>query len=390
MEDIKLIHGTLGIVENHGGRSCLITQKGQRGAVVFGPYEDRSRDRYIVEFFVGLADEIAPLGDAVCAKLEILTDSGSRLLAERRVLCSELTSGLTGFAISIDLGEAKKLEYRVETTGQVSLRTADHVRVSKAAGQRRRPFAKASLERSWENERELLDGYLRNISGVIHVGANYGQERRYYWLLGLDVIWVEPIREVYEDLVTNITIYPRQRAINALLADEAGKEIELNIGNSGGASSSILPLEQHASIFPDVHYVESRKLVSTTLERMITDNDVDLNDYQALTLDTEGAELLILKGGLRILSHFDYIKCEVADFPARTGNPSMADLNDILYPLGFKQIARREFGWGPGFEGTYWDIVWKKERVGQGLNEPDLALPIVMNPQEVEGIEKIG
>ena len=111
-------------------------------------------------------------------------------------------------------------------------------------------------------------------------------------------------------------MYARQQAINALLADEAGKAIELNIGNSGGASSSILPLEQHASIFPNVHYVESRKLVSSTLEKMISDYNIDLNTYQALTLDTEGAELLILQGGLSIRSHFDYIKCEVRVLPS--------------------------------------------------------------------------
>jgi hypothetical protein len=35
--------------------------------------------------------------------------------------------------------------------------------------------------------------FLRDVTGVIHVGANTGQERFLYRLFGLNVIWIEPI-----------------------------------------------------------------------------------------------------------------------------------------------------------------------------------------------------
>ena len=37
------------------------------------------------------------------------------------------------------------------------------------------------------------DAFLRKVSGVIHVGANLGQERAHYARFRLDVVWIEPI-----------------------------------------------------------------------------------------------------------------------------------------------------------------------------------------------------
>jgi hypothetical protein len=42
--------------------------------------------------------------------------------------------------------------------------------------------------------------YLRKVRGVIHVGANEGQERDLYAAFGLNVIWIEPIPEVFQVL----------------------------------------------------------------------------------------------------------------------------------------------------------------------------------------------
>ena len=37
------------------------------------------------------------------------------------------------------------------------------------------------------------DAYLKRVTGVIHVGANAGQERELYASFHLDVVWIEPI-----------------------------------------------------------------------------------------------------------------------------------------------------------------------------------------------------
>src|SRR6266404_1018899 len=61
-----------------------------------------------------------------------------------------------------------------------------------------------------------MNRYLRQVSGVIHVGANTGQERYLYASYGLDVLWIEPIPSAFDELCKNISVLPKQRALNCL------------------------------------------------------------------------------------------------------------------------------------------------------------------------------
>ena len=61
--------------------------------------------------------------------------------------------------------------------------------------------------------------FLTKVRGVIHVGANDGSERYVYAEYGLKVIWIEPIPEVFQQLVENIRSFPDQKAINALITN---------------------------------------------------------------------------------------------------------------------------------------------------------------------------
>ena len=66
---------------------------------------------------------------------------------------------------------------------------------------------------------------MREVTGVIHVGANTGQERHIYNAHGLRVLWVEPFPEVFAALEANIRGIAGQTALNAILADVDGKSI---------------------------------------------------------------------------------------------------------------------------------------------------------------------
>ena len=54
----------------------------------------------------------------------------------------------------------------------------------------------------------LRDPVLRKARGVVHLGANSGQERFIYARRGLDVVWVEAIPEVFAELQRNIGCLP--------------------------------------------------------------------------------------------------------------------------------------------------------------------------------------
>ena len=205
------------------------------------------------------------------------------------------------------------------------------------------------------------DAFLKTVTGVIHVGANVGQEREQYARHDLKVLWVEPIPDVFARLQANIADYPRQKAIRNLLTDQDAKSYEFKIANNEGASSSILDFALHKDIWADVHYVDAITLTSTTFDTMIAAEDVQLSDYQALVMDTQGSELLILKGAGRSIPALRYIKVEAPDFEAYAGCCLLDDLIAFLAPLGFREVRRTTFAERPG-GGSYYDVVFARKR----------------------------
>ena len=59
------------------------------------------------------------------------------------------------------------------------------------------PQVRRQLSRFMSLFRIGPDDFLRDVTGVVHVGANTGQERDKYARHGLSVIWVEPIPDIY-------------------------------------------------------------------------------------------------------------------------------------------------------------------------------------------------
>ncbi len=202
--------------------------------------------------------------------------------------------------------------------------------------------------------------FLREVSGVVHVGANTGQERDFYNKLGLDVLWIEPIPDVFKELEMNIRPFKKQMALEALLTDTDDEEYEFYIANNHGASSSILKLKEHKHVWPDVDYSSSTKLRSVTLASLFEHHHIASEKYQALIMDTQGSELLVLKGAEPLLSQFKYIKTEVADFEAYEGCCKVADIEAFLKMHGFLEISRRAFGIKT-IAGDYFDITYQRE-----------------------------
>lgn len=54
--------------------------------------------------------------------------------------------------------------------------------------------------------------FLREVEGVIHVGANSGQERGIYNRFGLRVIWIEPTPEIFMELRKNLRLFDNRVA----------------------------------------------------------------------------------------------------------------------------------------------------------------------------------
>ena len=184
------------------------------------------------------------------------------------------------------------------------------------------------------------DRFLRYCSTIIHVGANSGQERELYNRYDLEVVWIEPIPAVYEELVRNIQPYPKQRAIQALLTDRADDVIKLNIANNSGASSSIFDLALHKDIWPDVEYVDHLNLNTETLDRLLERGAVRL-PIDAIILDTQGSELLALKGAETLLHQMTYVKVEASDFESYKGGATVETSKSFFREFSFWLLFRR-------------------------------------------------
>lgn len=221
------------------------------------------------------------------------------------------------------------------------------------------------LNKTWEVFKNFFwgefDDWLRKSRGVIHIGANEGQERGQYAALGLNVLWIEPIPDVYEKLCENISEYPQQRAIKALVTDQENKRAVLNISSNAGASSSIFDFALHKDIWPNVTYVDRLEVTSVTLPTLITEERINLSSYDGLVLDTQGSEMMILRGAQSTLHKFKYIQVEAADFESYKGAATTAQIVSFLKGNDFRLVRKHKFA-EHKTEGAYYDLLFVQER----------------------------
>ena len=201
--------------------------------------------------------------------------------------------------------------------------------------------------------------FLRRVRGVIHVGASGGQERDLYAKFGQRVLWIEPIPQVFEVLSDNIKSYPLQRAVNRLITDRDEAEYVFHIANNHGMSSSILPLDRHRDIWPDVFFELQILLSSITLDTLLDGMAANFRDYEALVMDTQGSELLVLKGARKLLDRIKYVKTEAADFEVYSGCAKVVDLEAFLFDFGFDLIRRDKFAEKQGV-GCCYDLLFER------------------------------
>lgn len=205
-----------------------------------------------------------------------------------------------------------------------------------------------------------IDRFLTRAEGVLHVGANTGQERGLYARLALDVVWIEPIPEVFAELQANIARLSRQRAFRYLLTDADRDEVELKIANNNGAASSIFEIGALREIWPEIEYSSTLRMPGTTLATFLEREQIDPSRHDALVLDTQGSELLVLRGAGERLREFRFVKTEVADFEAYVGCCQLDDLNAYLAGFGFHERQRMKFAEN-STGGHYFDILYERD-----------------------------
>ncbi len=196
--------------------------------------------------------------------------------------------------------------------------------------------------------------FLDSARGVIHVGAHTGQERDLYG--DLPVAWVEASPLVYQVLCEQTAGKPKQTAYQYLIAD--GKPYRFGLSNNAAQSSSIFDFAQHKAMWPGVGHVASTRLDSITLRDFIDWHHIDLDAFDTLVLDVQGAELLALQGAGDYLRRFRWVQAEAADFEAYHGGCQLRDIDEYMAAHGF---LREQLHCCKAMEGvgSYYEAVWR-------------------------------
>lgn len=198
--------------------------------------------------------------------------------------------------------------------------------------------------------------------GVIHVGANSGQEVAEYAARNLNVLWLEPITPIFLQLESNINPYSKQRAVNCLVGDEDDKQVTLHLSNNQGLSSSIMDMVDHAVFYPHVHFTDDVECTMNRLDTIMERRQLKLRDYDALVLDVQGAELLVLRGAPKVLNSIRFLQVESANFELYANYPTVEQIEELLRPYHFSEIDRNVFNEFPDHPGKQcFDITYAKQ-----------------------------
>ncbi|HQV54300.1 MAG TPA: FkbM family methyltransferase [Chitinophagaceae bacterium] len=198
--------------------------------------------------------------------------------------------------------------------------------------------------------KDLLPRHNLNIKGIVHCGSSSGQERQAYADLGIEkVIWIEAVKEIYNELIENLKPYPFQIGVNACLGEVDGKDVVFNVSNNEGQSSSYLQLGFHKTAHPEVSYVRHFETKTKTLQTVLKELGVEIGDGWLLAIDTQGAEIFVLKGAGDLLNNFDAIYLETNTKEVYEGCALKPEIEEYLSKYDYEPVEEfiyEHWGWG--------------------------------------------
>jgi FkbM family methyltransferase len=193
--------------------------------------------------------------------------------------------------------------------------------------------------------KSLKEKYNLNITGVIHVGAHYGQENTVYNELNIqNRIFFEPLKDSFEILKSNVS--EPHLLFNFALGSE-NKKVTMNVErNNQSQSSSILVPKLHLTQYPSIVFNETEEVNMVRLD----DVNFDSSKYNFIMIDVQGYELEVFKGAEKTLSNIDYIMSEINRDELYENCARIEELEVFLGHFGFKLVEENWAGgtWGDG------------------------------------------
>ena len=197
--------------------------------------------------------------------------------------------------------------------------------------------------------KELFVRYRIRTPGVLHLGANTGQEAAAYAQQGIKrVIWVEALPDIHTRLADNVRRYPGHVALLGCLSDVDDEQVTFNIANNGAQSSSMLEFGTHSQEHPTVRFTSRVTMFTTRLDTLLRQHGLGVGPGWFLNVDLQGAELLALRGMGELLHQFDHAYIEVNDKQLYRNCPLTGEIDEYLaqFSLIGKERKMTGNGWG--------------------------------------------
>jgi FkbM family methyltransferase len=192
----------------------------------------------------------------------------------------------------------------------------------------------------------LKNEYGLNITGLIQVGCHYAEEYMFFKENNIPkMIFFEPVKESFEVMKCVIGNDSSVTMVQKALSDKVGRMKMFIESYNNGQSSSLLQPEKHIEFYPDIVF-DKEEIVDVD----ILDN-YNTEEYNALWLDCQGAEGLILKGAEKTLEHIDYIYSELNFEHLYKDCALVGDIDKFLSKFGFLRVETvwTDNSWGDGF-----------------------------------------
>ncbi len=193
---------------------------------------------------------------------------------------------------------------------------------------------------------DLINKFGMKATGVIHIGAHYGEEYPAYNQHGiLPIIMIEPCKPAFDILMDlfqdndNITLFKY-----ACGAARAKMEMNIETANQG-QSNSLLKPKLHLQQFPSIEF-KSKEMVDVI---PLDDLPFVREHYNFLNMDCQGYELEILKGAQETLKHIHYIYTEINTDEVYEGCAKVDQLDAFLSDFVRVETKMADINWGDAF-----------------------------------------
>lgn len=182
------------------------------------------------------------------------------------------------------------------------------------------------------------------INGIVHVGANVGQELPYYIeQLFLPIIAFEPHPIAFK--ILHDTYHRSVLCAPFALGSKSG-QLVLNVPVDGNheRSSKFLPIETEGHDWTKIPVEEKVTVPVIRFDSWAKNHDnlIRIEAYDTLVIDVQGMELEVLKGFGRYLNNFHFLIVECSASPVYDGEASAQEVIDFLISRGFVKLTKIE------------------------------------------------